>query len=96
MLIGPQEVCAVPGLELLLHLPPGKLLLEEVAGDLDIVAEDHGGIVAALSVVGVLRYLPEFGESGPHTHQLYQGPARQIQFGRVNIGEDLLSYVSGA
>ena len=96
MLIGPEEIRAVGGLARLLHLHPGYGLPEQVAGDLDVVAEDHGAIVAAHGVVRVLGNLPQAGEAGPHLHQLHQGPAGQVQLRRVDVGQYLLSDVAGA
>ena len=94
--IGPQEVRAVAHLAGLPHLHPGYLLSEQVAGDLDVVAEDHRAVVAAHGVVRILGNLPQAGQTGPHLHQLHQGPAGQVQLGRVNVGQDLLSDVPGA
>ena len=69
---------------------------EQVAGDLDVVAEDHRAVVAAHGVVRVLGNLPQAGQAGPDLHQLHQGPAGQVQLGRVDVGQDLLSDVPSA
>ena len=95
MLICPEEIRAVRGLAGLLHLHPGNLLSEQIAGDLDVVAEDHGAVVAAHGVVRVLGNLPQAGEAGPHLHQLHQGPAGQVQLRSVDVGQNLLSDVAG-
>ena len=94
MLICPDEFHGFIILQPLVHLVPCDELVVEVAGDLDVVPKDAGGVVAAAAQERVGQG-PELRQSRTNIDKLDQRAAGQVAGPIVNILQDLLGDVLG-
>ena len=94
MLICPDEFHSFIILQALVHLVPGDELVVEVAGDLDVVPKDAGGVVAAPAQERVGQG-PELRQSRTNIDKLDQGATGQVAGPIVNVLQDLLGDVLG-
>lgn len=72
-----------------LHLTPGYQLSVQVARDLDVVAENLGGVVPIEIMIGVWQH-PQSRQPRSNLHQLNQSSTGQLQLLLPNILQDLL------